>query len=70
MELYSILIIITSCIDFSIKIVSILPAAPKQWPNYDLLADNVALLFSLLIAFNSEMSPVGVDVAWQLIWSI
>ena len=49
-----------------------LPAAPKQWPNYDLLAAIVGLLsyISLFMAFTSEISPVAVEVAWQFIWSI
>ena len=49
-----------------------LPAAPKQWPIYDLFAVILILLFypiNLEIACISESSPVGVDVAWQLMWS-
>ena len=58
------------------KIDSIAPAAPNVCPMLLLVAEILTLSInlrsfykSLVIAIASAMSPTGVEVAWQLMWS-
>lgn len=58
------------------KMDSIEPAAPNVWPMLLLVAEILTLSIDLrslyksfVIAIASAISPTGVEVAWQFIWS-